>query len=74
MKRAWIILLALTACAPTQRDYDAQARCQSMGHKPGTKDYDSCVAEEHSSTLLQQQRDEYERMKQEQEDWRMRRY
>jgi hypothetical protein len=74
MKRMLIALLALSACAPTQKDYDAQARCESMGQKPGTAAFDRCVTEEHTSTLMEQQRQDYERMKQEQEDWKMRRY
>lgn len=67
-------LLALASCGPEAKDYDAQAMCQSIGNQPGTRAYDECVEAERSRKMLEQQRREYEQMKQEKEDWRRRGY
>lgn len=77
MKHA-AILIALAAllagCTDTKKDYDASANCQASGLKPGTPEYDKCVKDEKTVRLMEQQRREYEQMKQEQEDWKLRRY
>ncbi len=68
-------LLALAACEPSgKRDYDASARCQALGHKPGTQAYDVCVSEEIAARMLEEQRREYEQRKQMEEDWKLRRH
>lgn len=68
-------LLALSACdGGARKDYDSAARCQSLGQQPGTAEYDQCVDDEKLSRMLQQQRQDYERMKQQEMDQRLRRY
>jgi hypothetical protein len=63
--------VALAACGgPGKPDYDAQARCQGLGYKAGTTAYDQCVKDEVASKMLKQQREEFERMKQDREDIR----
>lgn len=69
-----LALLALSACADDRKDYDASAKCQALGYKPGTAEYDKCIKEEKTIKLMDQQRREFEDMKQQQEDWRQRRY
>ncbi len=69
-------LLALAACSggPAKKDYELAARCQQSGYQPGTPDYDRCIDEERSRRLMQQQREEFQRMKQDERDWKLRRY
>ena len=67
-------LLLLAACTDNKMDYEASAKCQSLGHKPGTAAYDECVSEVRSERLLQQQRREYEQMKQYDRDYKTRGY
>jgi hypothetical protein len=67
--------LALAACSGTaKKDYDTQARCQDLGNKPGTTSYDQCVKDEKAAKMLKEQREEFERMRQERDDQRLRRY
>lgn len=75
MKTIWLSLAGcalLCACAPGGKDYDAAARCQALGHAPGTEAYDTCVYEEKMQKMMQQQRQEYEKMKQDELDWKLR--
>jgi hypothetical protein len=67
-------LFLLAACADNKTDYDASARCQAQGQKPGTAGYEQCVREERSQRMMEQQRREYEQMKQQDRDFKMRRY
>ena len=69
-----LLLGCVTACADDKPDYRASAECQESGHKPGTAGYDSCVKEAKANRLMQEQRADYERMKRQQEDWKLRRY
>ncbi len=75
MKYFLAIFLLTAACSSApKKDYDAIARCQEQGHKPGNADFDECVKEEKASKILKQQRDEFERIKREEQDNRLRRY
>lgn len=77
MKRYFLLcgVLALAACGSTpKKDYDAIARCQEMGMKPGTAPYDQCVKDEEAANRLKQQRQEFDKMKQDERDWKLRRY
>jgi len=67
-------LLLLTACGEPKKDYDAIARCADLGLKPGTAPYDDCISNERAAKMLKLQREEFERSRQEQNDWKMRRY
>ncbi len=69
-----IALCALTACSNGEKDYAASAKCQGQGHQPGTEAFDSCVREETAARLMEEQRREYEMMKQNEHDWKTRRY
>ena len=72
---AGLLCLPLAACAGDgKKDYVASAHCYDMGYKAGTDAYDQCIKEEKSSRMLKEQRQEFERMKQDQEDWKQRRY
>lgn len=72
---ALVPLMLFAACdSKPRKDYAAIARCQDFGHKPGTASYDQCVEDEHASNMLKQQREEFERMKQNERDWKLRRY
>ena len=71
---AAVALCALSACGEPKKDYVAASRCQSLGLKAGTPEYDQCVKDETAAGMLKQQREEYERMKQEERDWKLRRY
>lgn len=76
MAKQWILcslLFLLAACQPPAKDYESTARCQELGYKPGTVEYDNCVKEERASRLLQKQRREFDQMKQDERDWKMRR-
>ncbi len=66
--------LTLSGCADEKKDYDSAARCQGLGYKSGTAEYDKCVKDEKTIRLMEEQRKEYERMKQQDMDWKMRRY
>ena len=68
-----IPMLILAACTP-EPDRASIAKCQGMGHASGTAEYDSCVREETGAKLMEQQRREYELMKQNEQDWKLRRY
>ena len=68
------VLLALCACAKESPNYDASATCQDRGMKPGTAEYDQCVKDEKAAAMMEQQRKDYEDMKQQQQDWNMRRF
>ena len=76
--RLWTIaaFVVLAACSsgPAKKDYELAARCQQSGYQPGTADYDRCIDEERSRRLMQQQRDEFQRMKQDERDWKLRPY
>lgn len=78
MRYSFLMLVsvcALAACAQGQkRDYKATAACSSLGHQPGTKAYDDCVAEETASNRMEEQKREFEQRKQEEMDWKLRRY
>ncbi|MFW0777044.1 MAG: hypothetical protein ACN2B6_04930 [Rickettsiales bacterium] len=78
MKNILIVLaplLLLAACdSKPRKDYAAIARCQDFGHSPGTAAYDQCVEDEQAANRLRQQRAEFERMKQDERDWKLRRY
>ena len=67
-------LLALAACAPEQKDYDAMRHCGDLGYSPGTSAYDKCIKDEKTARLLEQQEQEYDQMKQQQQDYILRRY
>lgn len=67
-----LILAALAACADNKKDYDAMARCEGLGYQPGTVELDKCVREEQAIRLMEQQRNDFERQKQEERDWKMR--
>lgn len=72
--RGLLILLPLLAACAVEPDRASIAKCQDMGHAPGTAEYDTCVREETGAKLMEQQRREYEQMKQNERDWKMRRY
>ena len=75
--RPFILLacLIVTACANNgKKDYDASARCYERGYKAGTDAYDQCVKDERASRMLEEQRQEFDRMRQDQEDWKQRRF
>ena len=76
MKTFMIMSLALVAaaCAEPKKDYDAMQRCQDLGYQSGSPAYDDCVKEEKASRMLRRQRQEFEQMKKDQEDWKIRRY
>ncbi|MCE2926412.1 MAG: hypothetical protein LW823_02020 [Rickettsiales bacterium] len=77
MKQALLFVFCaslLAACAEPKKDYEASSRCQDLGLKPGSESFDSCVSEEKAARMLRQQREEFERMKQDERDWKMRRY
>jgi hypothetical protein len=76
MKKTIIFaVLLLTACAGNSgRDYDGSARCQGMGYKPGTAEYEQCLKEEKAARLMEQQRQLDERREQERRDQINRRY
>ncbi len=75
MHKSTIIALGLLicACAP-EPDRATIAKCETMGYTAGTKDYATCVREENAAKLMEQQRREYEQMKQYEQDWKTRRY
>lgn len=72
--RKLLPLLLLAACASEGKDYDASARCQAQGLRPGTLAYDHCVSDEQATQLLERQRREFEDMQRERRDQQMRRY
>lgn len=72
--RVFLFTLLLTACADNRKDYDASARCQGMGYKPGTSAYDRCVEDEKMEKLMQQQRQEFEQLQQERQDQKLKGY
>lgn len=67
-----LLAFALPGCADNTKDYDAQARCQALSLKPGTEQYNNCIREEKMQKMLRQQREEYEKSKQEDLDWKLR--
>jgi len=67
-------LLLLAGCGPEQKDYTASAKCQDLGLKPGTSEYDKCYAEQKNIHLMEEQRKEFDQMKQQDMDWNMRQY
>jgi hypothetical protein len=67
-------VLLLFACADNSKDYGASAKCQGMGYAPGTAEYDKCVEEEKIAKAMQQQREEFEQMKQYQQDQKLKHY
>lgn len=70
---AIVLGLLVNACTP-EPDRATIAKCETMGHTAGTKDYQTCVREENAAKLMEQQRREYEMMKQNERDWKMRNY
>jgi hypothetical protein len=72
--RALLILLPLLAACAVEPDRAAIAKCQGMGNAPGTAEYDTCVREESAARVMEQQRREYDQMKQNEQDWKLRRY
>ncbi len=68
-----ICLLALAACADDGRDYDASKQCVSRGFQPGTPAYESCVREERTTRLMEQNRREFEQRQQDESYDRARR-
>ncbi len=74
MRIPFLMMLPLLAACAVQPDRAAIAKCQSMGEQPGTESYDTCVREESAARIMEQQRREYEQMKQNEQDWKMRRY
>lgn len=71
---AGIAMLSACDSGSQKTDYDASARCQSMGYQPGTAEYDRCVEDEKLNRMMQQQRQDYERMKQQEMDQKLWRY
>jgi hypothetical protein len=72
--RFLILALVLASCTDSGKDYAASAKCQGMGHKPGTAEYDKCVNDEKTAQAMQQQREEFERMRQYQQDQKLMNY
>lgn len=72
--RKLLPLLLLAACAPESKDYDASAKCQGQGFRPGTSAYDRCIKDEQGARLLEQQRREMEEMQRQRQDEKMWRY
>jgi hypothetical protein len=68
------LAMMLAGCADDKRDYEAAASCQAKALQPGTAEYDQCVRDMRAERLLQQQQREFEQMKREERDWKMRRY
>jgi hypothetical protein len=62
------------ACAPPKKDYQASARCLDLGIKPGSAAFDECVSNEKAARLLSEQRESFEQMRQDERDWKMRRF
>lgn len=72
MKYASVLaMLLIAACNPGKKDYQLEAHCQGLGLKPGTAEYDKCISEKKTQRMLEQQREEFERMKQDERDWKM---
>lgn len=69
-----VALIFLVACGAPQKDYDAMRACQERGEKPGTAGYEQCIKDEKAEKLLKQQQREFEQMKQDERDWKLRRY
>lgn len=68
-------VFTLSACADQGGSDGVSARhCSGLGFKPGTKEYERCLRDERTSRLMEEQRQDFERMKQEQQDWKLRRY
>lgn len=76
MKRLCVVLcIVLAACAgEKKKDYTASAHCHELGHVVGTEGYDQCMKDEKSSRMLKEQREEFDRMQQDREDWKQRKY
>lgn len=70
------VLLLLTACGapPPARDYEGSNACVGRGYIPGEQAFENCVREERAGRLLEQQRQEFERRKADEEQWKMRRF
>lgn len=71
---AVFIVCALSGCAAEKKDYDVEARCQKMGYQTDTPEYEQCVSDEKMARLMEQQRQEYEQMKRDERDWKLRQY
>ncbi|MDX2112204.1 MAG: hypothetical protein SFW63_00505 [Alphaproteobacteria bacterium] len=68
------MVLLLAGCEAPRKDYEASARCHELGHQVGTPAFEECVRNERAERMMRQQREEFERMKQDERDWKMRRY
>lgn len=68
------VIFVLSSCSADDKDYGASAKCQGMGHKPGTAEYDKCVDDEKVANAMRRQRDEFEMMKQYQQDQKLMNY
>lgn len=69
-----ILAIALFACDAPRKDYESSAKCHDLGYKPGTPEFEDCVRNERAERMMRQQREEFERLKQDERDWKMRRY
>ncbi len=68
------LVLITAGCADNKPDYDGMAKCEGLGYKPGTAEYDKCVREEKSVKMMEEQRREFEKMKQDDRDRKLRGY
>ena len=64
----------LAACGPEPKDYSAAEKCRTSGLVQGTPEYAECYEKMKAERLMDEQRQEFEQMKQYDRDWRMRRY
>lgn len=69
-----MLVLCASACSETSKDYDSVAHCQALGAKPGTAEYDRCLKDEKINKMLEQQRKEFDQMKQDDLDRKLRSY
>lgn len=68
-------LILLAGCATSHpKNYEDAAHCQALGNSSGTKEYDDCMDGERKARMLEQQRREFDQMKQDERDYRNRRY
>ncbi len=75
MRKYWMcMVLALAGCKDSAIDYGTSARCQDKGFKPGTVEYDRCIKDDKLSTMMEQQRRDFDDMQRARQDEIMRRY
>lgn len=72
-----VVCLAASACGGTNTNdavtKSAAAQCRGMGLKAEDKGYEDCVTEQRNKQLIEQQRKEYDQMKQYDRDWQLHR-